>query len=102
MLLTASRCGVEGGSHGRLDRFSSRSACARHEDGPATTEGDDMSGVTGWVDFTRDLTREHATVLAMTATLAHRGPSGEGVWVGGHAALGHRRDRKSTRLNSSH
>ena len=50
-----------------------------------------MSGVTGWVDFTRDLTREHATVLAMTATLAHRGPSGEGVWVGGHAALGHRR-----------
>jgi len=50
-----------------------------------------MSGVTGWVDFHRDLTRERGTVLAMAATLAHRGPDGEGVWLDRHAALGHRR-----------
>lgn len=50
-----------------------------------------MCGVTGWVDFERDLSSEHATAGAMTRTLACRGPDDEGVWLGGHAALGHRR-----------
>src|SRR6266545_697417 len=50
-----------------------------------------MSGIAGWVDFARDLSRERATVLAMTATMACRGPDGEGVWVGRRAAFGHRR-----------
>ena len=50
-----------------------------------------MSGITGWVDYARDLTRERATVLGMTATMARRGPDGEGLWAGRHAALGHRR-----------
>ncbi|MFI5912239.1 asparagine synthase (glutamine-hydrolyzing) [Dactylosporangium sp. NPDC051541] len=45
----------------------------------------------GWVAFDGDL-RVHAAVLrAMTATLALRGPDGEGVWLSEHAALGHRR-----------
>jgi asparagine synthase (glutamine-hydrolysing) len=50
-----------------------------------------MSGITGWLDFTRDLTRERATVLAMTATMAARGPDGEGLWTSPRAAFGHRR-----------
>lgn len=50
-----------------------------------------MSGIAGWVDFRRDLSRERSTVLAMTATLAARGPDGEGIWVGRNAVLGHRR-----------
>lgn len=50
-----------------------------------------MSGITGWVDFERDLTRERSTVLGMTASMALRGPDGEGVWVAPRAAIGHRR-----------
>lgn len=50
-----------------------------------------MSGITGWVDFARDLTRERSTILAMTSTMALRGPDGEGVWVAPRVGLGHRR-----------
>jgi asparagine synthase (glutamine-hydrolysing) len=50
-----------------------------------------MSGIAGWVDFDRDLNAEAATIQAMTATLAHRGPDGQGEWINGHAGLGHRR-----------
>ena len=50
-----------------------------------------MCGITGWVDFARDLTHEHATLDAMTDTLAKRGPDERGTWLSRHAALGHRR-----------
>jgi asparagine synthase (glutamine-hydrolysing) len=50
-----------------------------------------MCGITGWVDFSRDLTRESALIDAMTATMACRGPDASGVWSDRHAALGHRR-----------
>ena len=50
-----------------------------------------MCGITGWISFTRDLTRERRTVEAMTATMACRGPDAAGVWMQGPAALGHRR-----------
>ena len=50
-----------------------------------------MCGITGWVDFARDLTRERDVIDAMTLTMACRGPDASGVWVEGHAALGHRR-----------
>ena len=50
-----------------------------------------MCGITGWVDFARDLTRERDVIEAMTLTMACRGPDASGVWVEGHAALGHRR-----------
>ncbi|MDH6113748.1 asparagine synthase (glutamine-hydrolyzing) [Kitasatospora sp. MAP12-15] len=50
-----------------------------------------MSGIAGWVDFERDMSRETATVRAMSATLAHRGPDGAGEWIEGHAALAQRR-----------
>jgi asparagine synthase (glutamine-hydrolysing) len=52
-----------------------------------------MCGITGWVSFDRDLTRERerATVEAMTQTMACRGPDASGTWFAGPAALGHRR-----------
>ncbi|MFF8772523.1 asparagine synthase (glutamine-hydrolyzing) [Kitasatospora sp. NPDC015120] len=50
-----------------------------------------MCGIVGWVDFERDLTLEHATVNAMTDTMACRGPDAEGTWIDRHAAIGHRR-----------
>ncbi|HTU06860.1 MAG TPA: hypothetical protein VMG13_15010, partial [Trebonia sp.] len=50
-----------------------------------------MCGITGWVDFGRDLRGERATIEAMTATMSCRGPDAGGVWCSGHAAIGHRR-----------
>jgi asparagine synthase (glutamine-hydrolysing) len=50
-----------------------------------------MCGITGWVDFGRDLRGERAAIEAMTATMAPRGPDAGGVWCSAHAAIGHRR-----------
>ena len=50
-----------------------------------------MCGITGWVDFGRDLRGERATIEAMTSTMACRGPDAGGVWLSSHAAIGHRR-----------
>ncbi|WP_338930561.1 asparagine synthase (glutamine-hydrolyzing) [Streptomyces netropsis] len=50
-----------------------------------------MCGITGWVDYTRDLTTESPVVDAMTDTLAARGPDARGTWLDTHVALGHRR-----------
>ena len=49
-----------------------------------------MCGITGFVN--RDGAGADRDVLArMTATLAHRGPDGDGLYVAGPVALGHRR-----------
>ena len=50
-----------------------------------------MCGITGWVDFGRDLRAERATIAAMTATMICRGPDAGDVWCSAHAAIGHRR-----------
>ncbi|EFV14903.1 asparagine synthase (glutamine-hydrolyzing) [Segniliparus rugosus] len=50
-----------------------------------------MCGIAGWVDFQRDLKDQVAIAQKMTDTMALRGPDDEGLWVGEHAALGHRR-----------
>jgi asparagine synthase (glutamine-hydrolysing) len=50
-----------------------------------------MCGITGWVDYSRDLTQERDVIDAMTLTMACRGPDASGVWLRRHAALGHRR-----------
>ena len=50
-----------------------------------------MCGITGWVDFERDLTGERDTLDAMTRTMACRGPDASGVFLAPHAGLGHRR-----------
>lgn len=50
-----------------------------------------MCGITGWVSYGSDLIREQATIAAMTATMACRGPDDSGTWVRPHVALGHSR-----------
>jgi asparagine synthase (glutamine-hydrolysing) len=50
-----------------------------------------MCGIVGWADFDRSLIGEYATIRAMTATMALRGPDDEGVWLDERVALGHRR-----------
>ncbi|WP_169983385.1 asparagine synthase (glutamine-hydrolyzing) [Microbispora sp. H10836] len=50
-----------------------------------------MCGISGWVDYGRDLRRERETVQAMTDTMACRGPDAEGAWLAPHVAFGHRR-----------
>jgi asparagine synthase (glutamine-hydrolysing) len=52
---------------------------------------DDVCGITGWIAFERDLTRERDVLDAMTLTMACRGPDASGVWSERNAALGHRR-----------
>jgi asparagine synthase (glutamine-hydrolysing) len=47
--------------------------------------------MTGWVDYSRDLTRERPVIEAMTETMACRGPDAAGVWLRRDVALGHRR-----------
>ncbi|GLZ51902.1 asparagine synthase (glutamine-hydrolyzing) [Actinomycetospora sp. NBRC 106378] len=49
-----------------------------------------MSGLVAWVDHRRDLTAHAATVAAMTATAARRGPDGGDCWISAQAALGRR------------
>ena len=46
-----------------------------------------MSGLLGWVDFTRDLRNEADVLTAMTATLRDRGPGPVGTWLSDRAAL---------------
>ncbi|QGK71065.1 asparagine synthase (glutamine-hydrolyzing) [Allosaccharopolyspora coralli] len=50
-----------------------------------------MCGISGWVDFQRDLTREGHTTDAMCDTMACRGPDASGTWTRPHVSLGHRR-----------
>jgi asparagine synthase (glutamine-hydrolysing) len=50
-----------------------------------------MCGITGWVDFDRDLSQAGTTIEAMTETLRRRGPDDGGTWTHRHVALGHRR-----------
>ncbi|MBD2844657.1 asparagine synthase (glutamine-hydrolyzing) [Paenibacillus sp. IB182496] len=50
-----------------------------------------MCGITGWIDWTSDLTMQSATLEQMTETLAPRGPDASGTWITTHCALGHRR-----------
>lgn len=50
-----------------------------------------MCGITGWIDWEVDLTRQLPILAAMTETLSNRGPDATGTWLSPRAALGHRR-----------
>ncbi|EGL82786.1 asparagine synthase (glutamine-hydrolyzing) [Caldalkalibacillus thermarum TA2.A1] len=50
-----------------------------------------MCGITGWVDFQRDLRIEKEIIFKMTETLAKRGPDDTNDWFSEHAAFGHKR-----------
>ncbi|GAA3702827.1 asparagine synthase (glutamine-hydrolyzing) [Nonomuraea antimicrobica] len=49
-----------------------------------------MSGVVGWIDYSRNLALERPLMSVLTGNLAQRGPDGEAVWVSPHAAIGYR------------
>ncbi len=50
-----------------------------------------MCGISGWVDFQRDLTNDQPTIDAMCDTMVCRGPDAGGTWTRQHVGLGHRR-----------
>jgi asparagine synthase (glutamine-hydrolysing) len=49
-----------------------------------------MCGITGLVDLTGRAVQTE-TIKAMTDAIKHRGPDGEGQWVGENVGIGHRR-----------
>ncbi|GIP39157.1 asparagine synthetase B [Paenibacillus sp. J31TS4] len=50
-----------------------------------------MCGITGWMDWQKDLTLYPTLLEMMTETMAARGPDASGTWISRHCALGHRR-----------
>ncbi|WP_068774055.1 asparagine synthase (glutamine-hydrolyzing) [Paenibacillus sp. FJAT-26967] len=50
-----------------------------------------MCGITGWIDWRKDLTTSSSILENMTETLTHRGPDASGTWISHHCAFGHRR-----------
>ncbi|MDB4986687.1 MAG: asparagine synthetase [Myxococcaceae bacterium] len=50
-----------------------------------------MCGITGWIDFERDLGGQGEILRSMRDSLAARGPDAAGEWISRHALLGHRR-----------
>lgn len=50
-----------------------------------------MCGITGWIDFQRDLRIEKETIEKMTETLTKRGPDDTNTWFTVNAAFGHKR-----------
>lgn len=50
-----------------------------------------MCGITGMIDWDGDVERQRPNLERMLRAIRHRGPDAEGIWVGRHAALAHRR-----------
>ena len=50
-----------------------------------------MCGICGKVYFDREHTVTQQELVGMSNTLIHRGPDGEGMWIGGNVGLAHRR-----------
>ncbi|MBB6692420.1 asparagine synthase (glutamine-hydrolyzing) [Cohnella xylanilytica] len=50
-----------------------------------------MCGITGWIDWREDLTKQADIVEKMTETMELRGPDASGTWLSRHCAFGHRR-----------
>ncbi|MFT8871739.1 MAG: asparagine synthase (glutamine-hydrolyzing) [Sporolactobacillus sp.] len=50
-----------------------------------------MCGITGWIDWKRDLRGETKVVTTMAQTMNHRGPDDLNIWTSPHAAFGHAR-----------
>lgn len=50
-----------------------------------------MCGITGWIDFSRNMENEREVLTLMSDTLALRGPDDSNVWSTMHAGFGHKR-----------
>lgn len=50
-----------------------------------------MCGISGWIDWQKDLQREAHVLEKMARSLQHRGPDDLNIWTSTHAAFGHTR-----------
>lgn len=50
-----------------------------------------MCGITGWVDWRQDLTKQEAIIKKMADTLNRRGPDQSNIWCAPQVSLGHKR-----------
>jgi asparagine synthase (glutamine-hydrolysing) len=50
-----------------------------------------MCGITGWIDWEKDLSNERPVLEKMAHAIRHRGPDADGFWLSKRAALAHRR-----------
>ncbi len=50
-----------------------------------------MCGISGWIDWSLNLSDEQQILKDMTNAIKHRGPDADGFWFSERAALGHRR-----------
>lgn len=50
-----------------------------------------MCGISGWIDFHKDLRKETAVMSHMANTLSKRGPDETNIWTDLHAGFGHKR-----------
>lgn len=50
-----------------------------------------MCGITGFIQWNKDLTVQSELLSDMTRTLSHRGPDAAGTWISNPCAFGHRR-----------
>lgn len=50
-----------------------------------------MCGITGWIDFEKNLTSKSSIIRKMTDTLSRRGPDDSGYFMSKNVLLGHRR-----------
>jgi len=50
-----------------------------------------MCGITGWIDYKKDLRKESEVLSTMAETLAKRGPDDTNIWTQLHAGFGHKR-----------
>ncbi|WP_332237547.1 asparagine synthase (glutamine-hydrolyzing) [Sporolactobacillus sp. KGMB 08714] len=50
-----------------------------------------MCGITGWIDWRKDLRNEGKTIENMARTMEHRGPDDLNIWLSPKAAFGHAR-----------
>ncbi|MGM1050235.1 MAG: asparagine synthase (glutamine-hydrolyzing) [Bacillota bacterium] len=50
-----------------------------------------MCGITGFIQWSGDLTQDSELLVRMTDSIAHRGPDGSGTWISNPCAFGHRR-----------
>src|SRR5579875_1246897 len=50
-----------------------------------------MCGISGWIDFHKNLRKETAVMNLMANTLSKRGPDETNIWTDLHAGFGHKR-----------
>ncbi|MFB6465284.1 asparagine synthase (glutamine-hydrolyzing) [Cytobacillus sp. Hz8] len=50
-----------------------------------------MCGITGWIEYERDMIKERSTISKMTESLARRGPDDTNLWLKPHVGFGHKR-----------